>query len=343
MNRADDRLPERRGSVLYAGAAYLTRVLARLTGGRFTPPTGGSLPPFPEMLRFVEAGGKLPDMPLAEQLALDPTFRAVTIEDVSIAGPNGATPARSYRPAGEARAGFVWIHGGAFIGGDLDSPEAHWLSLSLAAQGIAVLSLEYRKAIRGVHYPVPFEDCLAGWDWAVAHCVDTLGVAATELSLGGASAGGNLAAAVAKRVRDRGDGIRPKSIVLAYPWLHAQAVPWPPDEFAKARADAGGVFFELEDLTAMSHHYVGRRSLLSDPYAFPPNGDLSDLPPTLIVTAEYDSIRVSGEAFADALAVASGNVTLVMDHGVGHAIIATPRNPAARVSAQRISDWLLQG
>ena len=63
---------------------------------------------------------------------------------------------------------FVWVHGGAFIGGDLEFPEAHWVSLAIAARGFAVLSLDYRKSLRGVHYPVPSDDILDGWLWATA-------------------------------------------------------------------------------------------------------------------------------------------------------------------------------
>lgn len=305
-------------------------------------PSGGGLPAFPEMLRFVEAGGRLSDMPPARQRALEATFASVSVADVRIPGIRGDVAARAYRPPGVPRGGLVWIHGGAFIGGDLDSPETHWFSLHLAARGISVLAVDYRKAVRGVAYPVPFDDCLSAWNWAVVHAARVLGVDGDGLFLGGASAGGDLAACVAKKVRDGQDATRPSALVLAYPWLHPEAVVLAPEEMGRAREGAAGLFFEAEDLTAMSYNYARVRSALRDPYAFAAVGSAQDLPPTLIVTAEFDSIRASGEAFARALDEEGVDVTLVMDPGVAHGIIASPLDPAARASVTRIADWICE-
>jgi acetyl esterase/lipase len=107
------------------------------------------------------------------------------------------------------------VHGGGFVGGDLDMAEANWVSLALAARGYAVLSVEYRKALHGVHFPIPSDDVLAAWNWATAHAPD-FGAAPDALHLGGASAGGNLVAGVTKRLRDA-NGVVPVSLV----WLQA--------------------------------------------------------------------------------------------------------------------------
>ena len=81
-------------------------------------------------------------------------------------------------------------------------PEAHWVSLYLAAHGISVLSLDYRKALHGVKYPAPSNDVLAGWQWALEN-FDALGLGtADDLHLGGASAGAALTAALTGRLRD---------------------------------------------------------------------------------------------------------------------------------------------
>ena len=342
MNTLEDTLPHKKGSVVYSLAAYLTKVLAVITRGKFSGSAAEFVPAFPDMQRFVESGGALTEMSLDAQMSLDPAFKNVTVQDHSIPRSSIQISARSYLPQGKPQAAFVWIHGGAFIAGDLNSPETHWFSLVLASKGIAVIALDYRKAVKGAHYPIPFEDCVAGWDWAVANSNELLGVPAEMLQLGGASAGGNLAAAVSKKLRDRADAIQPKSVVLAYPWLHSEAVPWPADELAQLRADAGGLFFEPQDLTDMSHNYAGRKSILQDPYAFPPNGDLRGLPPTFIVNAEFDTIRASGEAYGRSLLEAGNEVQVVTDLGTTHAILASPLNPAARISTQRIADWLLQ-
>ena len=77
--------------------------------------------------------------------------------------------------------------------------------------------LDYRKALHGVRFPAASNDVLGGWRWAVEH-TDELGVDVARLHLGGASAGANLVAGVAKRLRD-GAGRAPASVVLAYPPL----------------------------------------------------------------------------------------------------------------------------
>jgi acetyl esterase/lipase len=69
---------------------------------------------------------------------------------------------------------------------------------------------------------------------------------------------------------------------------------------------------------------------------------LKGLPPTFIVNAEFDTIRASGEAYGISLFEAGNDVQIVKDLGTTHAILASPLNPAARVSTQRIADWILQ-
>ncbi|MEV4112702.1 alpha/beta hydrolase fold domain-containing protein [Nonomuraea sp. NPDC049695] len=71
-----------------------------------------------------------------------------TVEDHTLDGPHGPLPVRAYQPAPEAAngIGLVWAHGGAFIFGDIDMPEAHDVSLALAAQGVTVVSVDYRLA-----------------------------------------------------------------------------------------------------------------------------------------------------------------------------------------------------
>lgn len=140
--------------------------------------------------------------------------------------------------------------GGAFIGGDLDFPESHWVSLAVAAGGIPVLSLDYRKALRGVHYPLPSDDVLDGWLWANAHA-EELGATPGELHLGGASAGGNLVAGVTKRLRD-GEGPLPTSLVLVYRIVHAELPPLPADLEEKVSAGEAGSGFSLQMVRDMN-------------------------------------------------------------------------------------------
>ena len=302
------------------------------------------LPPVPEFVRIMEAGGELPDPVLdtAALVARFPELGSVEVAEFEIAGPQGAVPARLYRrPGTAAEVALVWVHGGAFVAGTLDATEAHWVGLALAARGIPVLSLDYRKALHGVVFPAPSDDVLAGWRWAVEHA-DRLGVPAERLHLGGASAGGNLVAGVVKRLRD-GEGRPPRSVVLAYPIVHPELPAWGEAELAAIRNTPGAVFFSPEWVRDLNLHYVGDPSALADPYAFAANGDVSGLPPTLILNCENDTIRSSGEAYGRQLAAAGVDVTVLLVPGVPHGYLNAPFDPEVVRSLDRIAGWLTEG
>ena len=142
-----------------------------------------------------------------------PHLANVETADIRIDGPHGRlVPARLYRDAGAPASGraLVWVHGGAFIGGYLDMPEANWVALELAARGIPVLSVDYVKCLGDVHFP--------GADRRGAHGLEpcasstprsSSGVDPGAVLLGGASAGGNLTAGAVAQLQDAGDPCPP--------------------------------------------------------------------------------------------------------------------------------------
>ncbi len=113
----------------------------------------------------------------------------------------------------------MWVHGGAFIGGNLDMPESNWVARELAARGIPVVAVDYTKCLGEVHYPVPSDDVLAAWRHVRDAAVELLGVPAEQVALGGASAGGTLTAGAVTRLRDAGEPL-PAALVLVYPLVH---------------------------------------------------------------------------------------------------------------------------
>ena len=122
--------------------------------------------------------------------------------------------------AGTGRPALLWLHGGAFMFGDLDMPEADWTAREICARaGAVVVSVDYRLAVGGVHHPVPLDDCVAATRWLRDHAAE-LGVDPDRISVGGASAGGNLATATVLRLRDE-DGWQPAALIPVYPVLHA--------------------------------------------------------------------------------------------------------------------------
>ena len=275
------------------------------------------------------------------------------MHSLTIAGPHGAIPIRVY-PATDADAGptpaLVWAHGGGFAWGDLDMPEAHWVSQQLAARGTTVISVDYRlapvsaaltdsePARDGVLFPVASEEITAAFRWTVdhaaAHSIDP-----DRVSLGGASAGGNLAAGVALRLRDAG-GVQPASLLLAYPLVHG-ALPDPAPELAqKIAVLPADARFEPDDVRAMNLNYVGDVTHFDNPYAFPGGNDLAGLPPTFVLNSEHDSLRASGQAFAAELALAGVDVTVCREPGTRHGHLDEPDNPAAHASIRRMAAWL---
>ena len=151
-----------------------------------------------------------------------PHLAAVETADIRIDGPHGRlVPARLYRDAAAPASGraLVWVHGGAFIGGYLDMPEANWVALELAARGIPVLSVDYVKCLGDVHFPEPTDEVRTAWEHARAHAEELFGVDADALLLGGASAGGNLTAGAVAQLQDAGEPV-PAGLVLVYPAVH---------------------------------------------------------------------------------------------------------------------------
>lgn len=267
-----------------------------------------------------------------------PSAGDVDVTDVTFAGRHGAVHARGYRGATSVAAdALIWVHGGGFIAGDLEMPEAHWVGIELARRSIPVLSVEYRKCLDGVHYPVPSDDVLDAWLWLTEQA-EELGVVSGHLHLGGASAGANLAAGVTKRLRD-GAGPTPASLVLVYPLLHAE-LPSLGEDLRKALDESGEDLFTPGVVRALTVNFAGGDAVLEDVYAFPANGDVSGQPPVYILNSEADSLRASGERYGEQLAAAGVTVSVEFEPGSRHGHLNDPHDPAALRSIERLAAWL---
>lgn len=255
-------------------------------------------------------------------------------------GPHGSVPLRVYR-ASAPTALLLWLHGGGFISGDLDMAEADGVATRLAEHGVTVVTAGYRLCLDGVHHPVPGDDVLAAFAWCREHA-EELGVEAGRCAIGGASAGGLLAAVAAIRQRDAGER-PPDSLVLCYPILHATLPP--PDADLAARLV--GLPPELERMNAelpdMIAAYLGPGTSPDDPHAVPAAAELRGLPPSLVIGAEVDLLRPSGEAFAAALAASGAGVGVLAEPGTLHGYLNAPEDPALATTIARIVRWLTGG
>src|SRR5262249_47388961 len=136
------------------------------------------------------------------------------VYDRVIETPVGTVPVRVYRPApADGLPLLVWFHGGGWVTGNLDTHD-HLCRLLCDDAGVVVVSIDYRLA-PPAEVPAAFDDCLAAYAWARANAME-LGADATRVAIGGDSAGGNLAAAVALAARDAGLP-QPALQLLVYP------------------------------------------------------------------------------------------------------------------------------
>src|SRR4051794_18435975 len=249
---------------------------------------------------------------------------AVETREGTVDGPPGPVPVRVYLPAdaGTDRPGLVWLHGGAFLGGDLDMPEADWTARQVCERaGAVVVSVDYRLCHDGIHYPVPHDDVVAAFRWTRDNA-DALGVDRTRISLGGASAGGNLAIGAALKLRDE-DGEPPAALLPIYPVAHAVVPPASVSLAAKMAEVPAVLRFFPPQMTWLNENYLGGPLSGADGYAFGANAVLEGLCPTLVINAEYDDLRSSGEDFVARLALAGVDVRQVTAVGMLHGFLNT--------------------
>jgi acetyl esterase len=242
----------------------------------------------------------------------------VTVVDRTIPGPAGELPVRIYRPASASDAklpALVYAHGGGWVFGNLDSHDVLCAQLALEA-GIAVFHVDYRLAPEA-RFPGAFDDVAAALKWVAANG-PSVGIDPTRLAIGGDSAGGNLAAAVAIWARDNGG---PKLLMqlLAYPVTDAVA-----RTESYRRYDDG---YGLNAITMewFFDHYTPDKTSRGDWRVSPLRAaSLAGLPPALVVTAGYDPLRDEGRAYAWRLQQEGTQADLVEFGGMLHGFLSSP-------------------
>ncbi|MEX0172223.1 alpha/beta hydrolase [Streptomyces sp. LMG1-1-1.1] len=230
--------------------------------------------PLAARMRFAE---------LAAAVPVDVT--GLEIRDRTVPGdPDVAV--RIYRPA-EARGAVVWLHGGGFVMGGVDT-EHPWAARIATASGAVVVSVDYRLSPEH-RFPAALDDTYAVLTWVAGHA-DELGVDPARVAVGGHSAGGCLAAAVALRARDlQGPAIRFQ--LLNQPGLDDRQETWSQRNFTDTP------WFYRDKAAAAWRHYLGTQA--ATPYAAPARAaDLSGLPPAYIATAELCPNRDEDIAYA---------------------------------------------
>lgn len=245
----------------------------------------------------------------------------VDVSEHSAPGPRGPVRIRVYRPleAATDAPGLLWVHGGGFTAGDIDMAESDVVARELVARaGAVVASVDYRLAGPGTRFPAPLDDVDAAWTWLRGRA-EEFGIHPARLSLGGCSAGGNLAAATAFRLVDRG-GPQPAALVLGYPLLH---FPVPGVEIDGVDDLPDILRFGLARDIEVMRAYVGRIDALPVD-AIPGSRNPRGLPRTLLALSEIDELRGSGELFAVQLGDAGIPVHVEVAAGMPHGHLNIP-------------------
>ena len=239
------------------------------------------------------------------------------VVDLTITGPGGELPVRLYRPTGERPLpALVYFFGGGWVLGTIDTADG--VSRSLAnASGALVVVVGYRLAPEHP-FPAAMDDCYATVRWVAAHA-DEIGADPARLAVGGDSAGGNLAAAVALRARTDGPALVGQ--LLVYPNTDQLA----DDESLRSADDP--FLFNRHSVAWYRQHYLADAADAANPFASPLRAEsLAGLPPALVITAEYDPLRDQGEAYARRLADEGVPVELSRYPGMVHGFFTMAGN-----------------
>jgi len=266
-------------------------------------------------------------------------------QDSVVTGPGGPVPVRDYRPPAGSGRPFLWVHGGGFVSGGIDQAESYAPARELAARGRWVRTVDYRLAPR---YPLWRAPDLsprpgrfpAGLDDVSAVAISLSALAGGPIDLGGASAGANLAAAAALRLRDGGHSVVAR-LALAYGTFHHE-LPEASPVFLQLRGPLAKWAFNPTMTRSMNLNYVGDDALLGPGYAFPGGSDLRGLPPTLIMDASNDRLRASGALFAQELRESRVQVRQLTVKGL-HGFLSIPRTRSFRQGVDELHSWLERG
>jgi acetyl esterase len=284
--------------------------------------------PTTEMVREGFRRGRLltqPDLPHVYQ-----------VREYLATGPLGPIPVRVYRGAGTAASGalpvLVFYHGGGWMLGDLDSHD--WICRMIANKAdYVVVNVDYRLAPEFI-FPAAFDDALAALKWVVGNA-EMLRIDPAQVSVGGDSAGGNLAAAVALTLRDEGK-TKLKSQILLYP---AVDLTMSGSNYGRFTKD---LLLTDDALRAFIDYYVPnieqRKDWRASPLLAP---SLEGLPPTLVLLAGFDPLFPSGALYADRLKKEGVITTVKRYPGQMHDFVSNAKVlPKASLAIKDVAEML---
>ena len=243
-----------------------------------------------------------------------PPAAVAGVEEYRIAGPAEPLRLRIYTPKADSPYPLVvFFHGSGFVLCSLDTHDGMCRNLCAGADCV-VVSIDYRLAPEH-KFPAGLDDCVAATRWAIEHARE-FGADPARTVVAGDSAGGNLAAATALRLRDEnGPALRSQLLIYPVTDYHTPGTP----SYAE---NAEGYGLTRDTMKWFWGHYVTDAADAANPYASPLRAaDLRGLPPALVQTAEYDPLRDEGELYAAQLRETGVPVVLSRWAGMNHGFL----------------------
>lgn len=233
---------------------------------------------------------------------------------------------------------LIWMHGGAFMGGGLDMPEAHVTSFELAHRARAtVVSIDYRLCTDEIKFPTPQRDALAVALWALS-AESGLTYNPKQIFLGGGSAGACLAGSLTLMLRDRGVALA--GVLPIYAVGHFEELP-PSAELA---AHCEAHFGKPQSLLIGHNAWLMPDAGVCEGFQPWPGeaDDYSALPPHLFIHADFDILRSSGEPWAATLREAGVSVDEIVETGSRHGFLndLPAENPTQNRTLDRMAAFM---
>jgi acetyl esterase len=225
-------------------------------------------------------------------------------------GPNDEIKVRIYTPEGQGPFPlFVYYHGGGWVIGDLETADASCRMIANRTESI-VVSVDYRLAPEH-KFPIPVQDAYAALKWVKENAASINGNA-SNVVVGGDSAGGNLAAVISMIARDQ-NGPAVSAQVLIYPVTNLDYETNSYQEFKE------GFGLDRDLMIWFGNYYINSEADTRNPHVAPLLAeDLSNLPPALVITAENDVLKDEGQAYARRLKEAGVKVESITEQGLVH-------------------------
>jgi acetyl esterase len=254
------------------------------------------------------------------------------VQDFCIPSDDGhEMPARLYAPSVDVLPVLLYLHGGGFTIGNLETHDSLCRQLALRS-GAAVVALDYRLAPKH-RFPTAVNDTWAAMKWLTTNAA-SLGLDDARLAVGGDSAGGTLAAVCAIQARDSGLHLRGQLLITP----GTATLPDAPSHTTFAQ----GYLLEKQGIAWFFDHYIDAADRVDWRFAPLNASDLEGVAPACVILAECDPLVDEGLAYADKLRAAGVSVALELYQGVTHDFIKLGRVIPEAHEAQAAAAIFLQ-